>query len=186
MFVESPLTNLDYFLKYNVCGCIRKEWGAKSNEKPFIIMNIDNKSWRKKERTWSILLTLLAPKTLCTFANFWGSSAGKYGAKTQSWAHLLLRSLHAAQGEAAPCFLPPPSFINSTCNHSSKLIFSSLSKKLNGGKKRSVGTKEWLIRHNTDSNGKWWMEEGKYFESEQKWETKKEWDMWERGVARII
>lgn len=57
--------------------------------------------------TCNILLTLLAPKTLWTLPNLWGSSAGKYGAKTQSLAHLLLRSLHAAHGDIVPCFLPP-------------------------------------------------------------------------------
>lgn len=58
----------------------------------------------KKKETWSILLTLLAPNTLWTLANFWGSSAGKYGEKTQSWAHRRRKSLHAAHGDAAPCF----------------------------------------------------------------------------------
>jgi len=48
--------------------------------------------------TISSLETLLAPKTLWTAANFWGSSGEKYGEKGHSSAHLLLKSLHAAQG----------------------------------------------------------------------------------------
>jgi hypothetical protein len=48
--------------------------------------------------TISSLETLLAPKTLWTAANFWGSWGEKYGEKGHSSAHLLLKSLHAAQG----------------------------------------------------------------------------------------
>lgn len=48
--------------------------------------------------TMSIFETLLAPKTLWTEANFWGSWGEKYGEKGHSWAHLLLNNLHAAQG----------------------------------------------------------------------------------------
>lgn len=59
---------------------------------------------KRRTNTWSILLTLLAPNTLWTLTNFWGSSAGKYGEKTQSWAHRRRRSLQAAHGDAAPCF----------------------------------------------------------------------------------
>lgn len=49
-------------------------------------------------RTMSILETLLAPKTLWTEANLWGSWGEKYGEKGHSWAHLLLKSLQAAHG----------------------------------------------------------------------------------------
>lgn len=44
-------------------------------------------------------MTLLAPKTLCTWANFCGLSGGKYGAKTQSGWHFRRRNLQAAHGE---------------------------------------------------------------------------------------
>lgn len=46
-----------------------------------------------------ILLTLLAPKTLWTFANFLGSSDRKYGAKMQVGMHFRFRNLQAAQEE---------------------------------------------------------------------------------------
>lgn len=48
--------------------------------------------------TISILETLLAPKTLWTEANLWGSCGEKYGEKGHSWAHLRRKSLQAAQG----------------------------------------------------------------------------------------
>jgi len=47
----------------------------------------------------SSLVMLLAPKILCTLANLWGWSGGKYGANTHSAVHFLLKNLHAAQGE---------------------------------------------------------------------------------------
>ena len=53
-------------------------------------------------RTSSILLTLLAPKTLWTMANLWGSSAGKKGAKMQSLVHRRRSSLHDAHGVPQP------------------------------------------------------------------------------------
>jgi hypothetical protein len=52
--------------------------------------------------TWSILETLLAPKTLWTMANLWGSSAGKKGAKMQSLVHRRRSSLHDAHGDPPP------------------------------------------------------------------------------------
>ena len=48
--------------------------------------------------TISILETLLAPKTLWTDANLWGSCGEKYGENGHSWAHLRRKSLQAAQG----------------------------------------------------------------------------------------
>lgn len=44
-------------------------------------------------------MTLLAPKTLWTFANFCGWSGGKYGANTHSGWHFRRRNLQAAHGE---------------------------------------------------------------------------------------
>jgi hypothetical protein len=48
------------------------------------------------------LETLLAPKTLWTMANLWGSSAGKKGAKMQSLVHRRRSSLHDAHGDPPP------------------------------------------------------------------------------------
>lgn len=54
--------------------------------------------------TWIILMTLLAPNTLCTPANFSASSAGKYGASKQSLSHFRRSILQAAHGWwALPC-----------------------------------------------------------------------------------
>lgn len=49
--------------------------------------------------SFRILLTLLAPNTLWTFANFFGSSDLKYGANWQFGVHLLFKNLQAAQEE---------------------------------------------------------------------------------------
>ena len=46
--------------------------------------------------TSSILVVLLAPKILWTQANLCGLVGGKYGARTQSLEHLLLKDLQAA------------------------------------------------------------------------------------------
>jgi len=63
---------------------------------------MQKEEWERN--TCNILLTLLAPKTLWTMANFWGSSEGKYGAKMQSFEHLRLNNLQEAQGELPPIF----------------------------------------------------------------------------------
>ena len=46
--------------------------------------------------TSSILVMLLAPKILWTQANLCGLVGGKYGERTQSLGHLLLKDLQAA------------------------------------------------------------------------------------------
>ena len=53
---------------------------------------------KKKQITKSILETLLAPKTLWTAANLWGSWGEKYGEKGHSSAQRRRRSLQAAHG----------------------------------------------------------------------------------------
>lgn len=53
---------------------------------------------KKKQITKSILETLLAPKTLWTAANLWGSWGEKYGEKGHSSAQRRRSSLQAAHG----------------------------------------------------------------------------------------
>jgi hypothetical protein len=47
------------------------------HEKPEAGASKEERGAREEERTWSSLLTLLAPKTLCTLANLCGSAGGK-------------------------------------------------------------------------------------------------------------
>lgn len=78
------------------------------NDNPKIINSSTRKDYmlvpHHRYPTWIILMTLLAPNTLCTPANFSASSAGKYGASKQSLSHFRRSILQAAHGWwALPC-----------------------------------------------------------------------------------